>query len=143
MLAALASATAAVVAGCPGGTDPEDSGPATSQSSGTGETSTGTGSDPTATVDRSTARSLEDRRGVDYLAPLAGVGRGAVDRLVDAHLTVRAGPSESLSRADYEAELRARLADRAGPDAVASVFPDHEQTVVRGRRPTGDGDTPK
>jgi len=54
MLAALASATAAVVAGCPGGTDPEDSGPATSQSSGTGETSTGTGSDPTATVDRST-----------------------------------------------------------------------------------------
>jgi predicted subunit of tRNA(5-methylaminomethyl-2-thiouridylate) methyltransferase len=99
--------------------------------------------DRVPTVDRSTARSLEDRRGVDYLAPLAGVGRGAVDRLVDAHLTVRAGPSEALPRADYEAELRAHLADRAGPDAVASVFPAHEQTVVRGRHPATDGDTPK
>jgi len=100
--------------------------------------------DRVPTVDRPTARSLEDRHGIDYLAPLAGFGRGAVDRLVDAHLDVRAGPSEAVGRADYEAELRARLADRAGPDAVESVFPAHEQTVVRGRRAGGaSGDTPK
>jgi len=103
--------------------------------------------DRTPTVPRSTARSLEDRRGVDYLAPLAGFGRRAVDRLVDATLDVETGPSESVPRADYEAELRALLADREGADAVDAVFPAHEQTVVRGivasedaasRRPSDD-----
>jgi predicted subunit of tRNA(5-methylaminomethyl-2-thiouridylate) methyltransferase len=101
--------------------------------------------DRVPTVDRATARSLEDRHGVDHLAPLAGVGSGAVDALANAHLTVRAGPSEAVPRADYETELRTRLADRAGSDAVESVFPDHEQTVVRGRHAGGatGGDTPK
>ncbi|WP_251341626.1 DUF7411 family protein [Haloplanus halophilus] len=89
--------------------------------------------DRVPTVSRATAQSLEDRHGVDYLAPLTGFGRGAVDRLVDTHLDVRVGPSEAIPRADYEAELRALLADREGDDAVEAVFPDHEQTVVRGR----------
>jgi predicted subunit of tRNA(5-methylaminomethyl-2-thiouridylate) methyltransferase len=83
-------------------------------------------------IDRPTARSLEDRRGVDYLAPLAGFGRAAVDRLADANLEVTAGPSGSVPRADYEAELRALLAEREGADAVEAVFPAHEQTNVRG-----------
>jgi hypothetical protein len=87
--------------------------------------------DRVPTVDRSTARSLEDRRGVDYLAPLAGYGRAAVDRLAAAHLDVETGPSESIPRADYEAELRPLLADRAGADAVDRVFPAHEQSSVR------------
>jgi predicted subunit of tRNA(5-methylaminomethyl-2-thiouridylate) methyltransferase len=87
--------------------------------------------DRTPTVDRPTARSLEDRRGVDYLAPLAGVGRRAVDRLADATLDVAAGPSASIPRADYEAELRALLAEREA-GAVGDVFPAHDQTHVRG-----------
>ncbi|WP_338741218.1 DUF7411 family protein [Haloplanus salilacus] len=91
--------------------------------------------DRVPSLSRAEARSLEDRRGVDYLAPLAGFGRGAVDRVVDGRLDVTAGPSESVPSADYEAELRALLADREGPDAVADVFPDHEQTRVRGPRP--------
>jgi len=90
--------------------------------------------DRVPSLSRAEARSLEDRRGVDYLAPLAGFGRGAVDRLVDARLDVTAGPSESVPSADYEAELRALLADREGPAAVDDVFPDHEQTRVRGPR---------
>jgi len=95
--------------------------------------------DRAPTVPRSTAQSLEDRHGVDYLAPLAGFGRRAVDRLVDAALDVETGPSESVPRADYEAELRALLAERAGPEAVDDAFPPHDQTHVRGVDP----DTPK
>jgi predicted subunit of tRNA(5-methylaminomethyl-2-thiouridylate) methyltransferase len=90
--------------------------------------------DRAPTVPRSTARSLEDRRGVDYLAPLAGFGRRAVDRLVDATLDMETGPGASVPRADYEAELRALLRDEHGQDAVAAVFPAHEQTYVEGLR---------
>jgi len=90
--------------------------------------------DRVPTVSRAEAQSLEDRHGVDYIAPLSGFGRGAVDRLVDATLELDVGPSDEIRRADYEGELRALLADRHGPGAVAEVFPDHEQTRVTGVR---------
>ncbi|AEH38075.1 alpha hydrolase [Halopiger xanaduensis] len=86
--------------------------------------------DRVPTISRAQAQSLEDRHGVDYISPLAGFGRGAVDRLVDANLAVTVGPSEEISRADYEAELRTLIAEREGPAAVGDVFPDHEQTYV-------------
>lgn len=85
--------------------------------------------DRTPTVDRSLARSLEDRHGVEYIAPLRGLGRRTVDRLVGEHLEVVTGPSESIERADYEGELRALL----GPEATDSLFPAHEQSRVVGR----------
>jgi len=101
--------------------------------------------DRVPTVDRPTAQSLEDRHGVSYLAPLAGFGRRAVDAMADAALDVTTGPSETVSRADYEAELRRLLADRFGDDAVEAVFPPHDQTHVRGVDPDWSGrpDTPK
>ncbi|WP_248515882.1 DUF7411 family protein [Salinarchaeum laminariae] len=86
--------------------------------------------DRVPTVSRAFAQSLEDRHAVDYVAPLSGFGRGAVDRLVDANLEVTVGPSEEIHRADYEGELRALLAEREGQTAVADVFPDHDQTIV-------------
>lgn len=90
--------------------------------------------DRVPTVSRAQAQSLEDRHGLDYLSPLSGFGRHAVDRLVETALDVQAGPSEEIPRADYEAELRVVLTDEYGPDAVAEVFPDHTQTYVRGRQ---------
>ncbi len=45
-----------------------------------------------------------------------------------------AGPSEEIERADYEAELREIIAAEDGPDTVAELFPDHDQTYVTGRR---------
>jgi len=90
--------------------------------------------DRVPTVSRAEAQSLEDRHGVDYIAPLSGFGRGAVDRLVEARLELDVGPSESIRRADYEGELRALLAERHGEAAVAEVFPDHDQTRVTGIR---------
>jgi predicted subunit of tRNA(5-methylaminomethyl-2-thiouridylate) methyltransferase len=90
--------------------------------------------DRVPTISRAIAQSLEDRRGVDYVAPLSGFGRDAIDRLVEAHLTVESGPTEEIPKGDYETELRARIESRWGPDAVAEIFPDHEQTRVVGRR---------
>jgi hypothetical protein len=90
--------------------------------------------DRVPTVSRAQAQSLEDRHDVDYIAPLSGFGRNAVDRLVDSHLDVEVGPSEEIPKADYEGELRALLADRHSSDAVDEVFPAHEQTRVHGLR---------
>ncbi|MFC4359427.1 alpha hydrolase [Halobium salinum] len=88
--------------------------------------------DRVPSVSRAQAQSLEDRHGVDYLSPLSGFGRGAVDRLVEASFELESGPSESVPKADYEGELRAVLAERHGERAVEEVFPDHTQTYVRG-----------
>ncbi|WP_323674607.1 asparagine synthase-related protein [Halorubellus sp. PRR65] len=90
--------------------------------------------DRVPTVSRAQAQSLEDRHDVDYIAPLSGFGRGAVDRLVDSALSVTVGPSESIPRADYEAELRVLLREAHGESAVAEVFPAHDQTYVEGPR---------
>ncbi|WP_458187434.1 DUF7411 family protein [Haladaptatus sp. NG-WS-4] len=88
--------------------------------------------DRVPTVSRAQAQSLEDRHSIDYIVPLAGFGRGAVDRLVSATLDVESGPSDEIRKADYEAELRALLAREHGETAVDDVFPDHEQTYVTG-----------
>ncbi|ELY68498.1 DUF7411 family protein [Natrinema versiforme] len=86
--------------------------------------------DRVPTVSRAQAQSLEDRHGVDYIAPLSGFGRSAVDRLVESRLDVIVGPSEEIDRADYEAELRTLLAEEDGPGAIGECFPDHDQTYV-------------
>jgi hypothetical protein len=90
--------------------------------------------DRTPSVPRSVAQSIEDRHGVDHLAPLAGFGRRAVDALVARHLRIETGPSDEVAKGDYEAALRALLHERAGRDAVDEVFPEHTQSRVVGRR---------
>ena len=90
--------------------------------------------DRVPTVDRPLAQSVEDRFDVDYLAPLAGLGRGAIDDMVADRLVVETGPSETIPKADYEVELRALLAEEYGEGVVDAVFPDHTQSRVRGRR---------
>ncbi len=90
--------------------------------------------DRVPTVSRAQAQSLEDRYAVDYIAPLSGFGRSAVDELVDRTLSVTVGPSEEITRADYEAELRALLAETHGQTTIRDCFPDHEQTYVTGVR---------
>lgn len=88
--------------------------------------------DRVPTVSRAQAQSLEDRHDIDYIVPLSGFGRGAVDRLVAATLDVESGPSDEIRKADYEAELRTLLADGHGAETIADVFPAHEQTYVTG-----------
>ena len=83
-------------------------------------------------VTDSFARSLEDRHGVEYLAPLRGIGHRTIDRLTADLLVVETGPSADVGRADYEGELRAML----GPEEVRDCFPPHEQSRVVGRAGT-------
>ncbi len=90
--------------------------------------------DRVPTVERPLAQSVEDRFDVDYLAPLAGLGRGAIDAMVAESLAVETGPSASIPKADYEVELRALLAAEYGEGAVDAVFPEHTQSRVTGRR---------
>ncbi|ELZ80889.1 hypothetical protein C453_18170 [Haloferax elongans ATCC BAA-1513] len=90
--------------------------------------------DRVPSISRAQAQSLEDRHGVDYLSPLSGFGRNAVDRLVETHLDVETGPSEQIPKADYEGELRRLIAAEHGQEAVEEVFPDHVQSYVHGRR---------
>jgi predicted subunit of tRNA(5-methylaminomethyl-2-thiouridylate) methyltransferase len=90
--------------------------------------------DRVPTVSRAKAQSLEDRHGVDYLAPLSGFGRSAVDDLVAETLEVETGPSEDIAKGDYEGELRALMAEEYDEAVVAEVFPEHDQTRVVGRR---------
>ncbi len=89
--------------------------------------------DRVPTISRAVAQSLEDRHDVDYVAPLSGFGRGAIDRLVERRLTVESGPSETIQKGDYETELRERIRIRWGDEAVSEIFPEHEQTRVTGR----------
>lgn len=90
--------------------------------------------DRVPTVDRATAQSVEDRLGVDYLAPLSGFGRDAIDELVGRRLRVETGPSEVVPKADYETELRALMREMYDRATVADVFPDHTQSRVLGRK---------
>jgi len=90
--------------------------------------------DRVPTVDRPLAQSVEDRFGVDYLAPLAGIGRGAIDAMAADRLVVERGPSAEIPKADYEVELRALLRAEYGEEAVDDVFPDHTQSRVRDLR---------
>jgi predicted subunit of tRNA(5-methylaminomethyl-2-thiouridylate) methyltransferase len=78
------------------------------------------------------ARSLEDRLRVDYVRPLLGYGRRAIDALAAAHLEVIYGEGISF---DYEVELRRLMAISYGQEAVNRVFPKrHLQSRVTGRK---------
>jgi len=90
--------------------------------------------DRVPTIERPVAQSVEDRFDVDYLAPLSGFGRDAIDALVEERLSVETGPSEAIPKADYETELRALMAEEHGDEAVADVFPEHTQSRVVGRK---------
>lgn len=90
--------------------------------------------DRVPTVDRALAQSIEDRYDSSYVAPLAGLGRRAVDQLVAETLVVETGPSEEVAKGDYETELRALITEEYGRETVSSVFPDHLQSRVTGRQ---------
>ncbi|MGA7470258.1 MAG: alpha hydrolase [Halobacteriota archaeon] len=78
------------------------------------------------------ARSLEDRSGIDYVRPLLGYGRRAIDALADAHLEVTYGECISF---DYEVELRRVMESSYSSEAVQAVFPqEHIQSRVTGRK---------
>jgi tRNA methyltransferase len=82
----------------------------------------------------SQVRSLEDRLGIHYTCPLKGYGKKAVSILVEQYLRIEEGPSESIPKADYEAELRELIRQRHGEEKVKELFPAHIQSHVLSRK---------
>jgi hypothetical protein len=77
-------------------------------------------------------RSLEQRYGVAYIAPLRGFGKRSIKDLTSRIFRVEYAPSEASRSADYEKEVRAYLRDK-GYD-VNKIFPPHVQSRVTGLR---------
>ncbi|MCG7850357.1 MAG: alpha hydrolase [ANME-2 cluster archaeon] len=77
-------------------------------------------------------QSLEDRHNIMYVRPLFGYGRSAIDALVRQHLEVVQAQSDTVDKADYEAELRAfiRKQYNEGESIVVRSFPEHIQSHV-------------
>lgn len=85
-------------------------------------------------LDLSRARSIEDRFGVQYICPLKGYSRKAVDILVERNLVIEEGLSENTVKADYETELRELIKQRAGEEKILELFPVHVQSHVLTRK---------
>ncbi|MGB9929477.1 MAG: DUF7411 family protein [Methanosarcina sp.] len=79
-------------------------------------------------------RSLEDRLGVQYMCPLKGYGKRAVSLLVEQNLRIEEGPSDKISKADYETELRELVRQRHGEKKIKELFPAHIQSHVLSRK---------
>ena len=79
-------------------------------------------------------RSIEDRFGVQYICPLKGYSRKAVDILVERYLVIEEGPSESTQKADYETELREMIRQLQGEEKIRELFPAHIQSHVLSRK---------
>ena len=77
-------------------------------------------------------KSLEMRYGVQYIRPLAGYGRHAIDALVKQHFEIVEGPA--IEKSDYESEIRSSIKHRFGEKAVERLFPqEHAQSRVMRR----------
>ena len=90
--------------------------------------------DRVPSVSRAKAQQLERTYGVDYVSPLSGFGRRAVDRLVEEYLEIEVGPAQDIDRPDYETVLRDLCATRSDLEDADSLFPSRTQTAVIGLR---------
>jgi hypothetical protein len=81
-------------------------------------------------------RSLEDRRKVHYIRPLAGYGSKTIKDLAFRYLDFETLPSEDRPASDFEVGLRLALEERFGREAVSRIFPAHHMhtRVVRRKR---------
>jgi predicted subunit of tRNA(5-methylaminomethyl-2-thiouridylate) methyltransferase len=81
-------------------------------------------------------RSLEDRRKMHYLRPLAGLGGKTIRAMAARHLEFVEELSEIYPASDFEVGLRHALAKRCGQAEVDRIFPaNHTHTrVIRRKR---------
>lgn len=77
-------------------------------------------------------RSLEDSLGVEYLAPLRGIGYKRINKLAEKMFIVEESDSPAFGKGDYEAEIKALLREKG--HMVNNLFPRHKQSRVVGLR---------
>ncbi|HTY90871.1 MAG TPA: alpha hydrolase [Methanocella sp.] len=77
-------------------------------------------------------KSLEMRTGAQYIRPLAGYGRHAIDALVKKHFEIVEGAA--IEKSDYESEIRSSIMEKYGKETVSRLFPlEHPQSRVMRR----------
>jgi len=81
---------------------------------------------------RSEIRSLEDMYGIEYIAPLRGLGYKTINKLATKIFKIEEGESGKIQHADYEAEIREVLKEKRFE--VKNFFPSHKQSRVIGLR---------
>jgi predicted subunit of tRNA(5-methylaminomethyl-2-thiouridylate) methyltransferase len=81
-------------------------------------------------------RSLEDRRKMNYLRPLAGLGGNAIRALAARYLEFVEELSEMYPASDFEVGLRHAMANKWGQAEVSRIFPaNHTHTrIIRRKR---------
>jgi hypothetical protein len=87
-------------------------------------------------MDPSAVRSLEDRRHIQYLRPLAGLGGKAIKQMASKYLEFEEELSYKYPASDFEVGLRHALKERHGAEEVERIFPtNHTHTrVIRRKR---------
>jgi tRNA methyltransferase len=87
-------------------------------------------------MDPSAVRSLEDRRHIQYLRPLAGLGGKAIKQMASRYLDFEEKLSFKYPASDFEVGLRYALAEKHGQKEVERIFPtNHTHTrVIRRKR---------
>jgi len=81
-------------------------------------------------------RSLEDRKKVHYIRPLAGYGSKTINALASSYMDFETLESEALPASDFEVGLRLALEERYGQEATVRIFPAHHMhtRVIRRKR---------
>jgi hypothetical protein len=69
--------------------------------------------------------SIEMKNGIQYVRPLAGLGRKTIDLLVERFFEIE--ESENTKSSDYEREIRAFIKDRLGEEKIDKIFPKHHE----------------
>jgi predicted subunit of tRNA(5-methylaminomethyl-2-thiouridylate) methyltransferase len=84
----------------------------------------------------SAIKSIEDRRQMHYLRPLAGLGIRTIRAMASRYLDFDERPSGEYPASDFEVGLRYALAERIGQEEVERIFPPkHMHTrVIRRKR---------
>ena len=80
-------------------------------------------------------RSLEDRKKVHYIRPLAGYGSKTINALASSYMDFETLDSSLRPASDFEVGLRMALEERCGQEAIFRIFPaNHMHTRVIRRK---------
>jgi predicted subunit of tRNA(5-methylaminomethyl-2-thiouridylate) methyltransferase len=74
-------------------------------------------------MNNSAIRSLEDRRNMHYIRPLAGWGWKTINEVATKHLDFKVELSEKYPASDFEVGLRYAIRERFGQSEVDRIFP--------------------
>lgn len=77
-------------------------------------------------------RSLEDSYGVEYIAPLRGIGYKRINTISRELFMIEEGESMDFGKSDYESEVREFL--RKDGHGGGKLFPYHKQSRIIGMR---------